>query len=103
MKKTIYISIPITGHNEKKQREKADRIKAHLSKNGYEVVNPFDIYAGDHPDYFDHICHDLRALSDCDEAYFCLGWQNSKGCQLERQFCDIYGKVLRFESSEIWR
>lgn len=103
MKKRIYISIPISGHDLTRQREKADRIKIKLSKDGYEVVNPFDIYSGDNPTYFDHICNDLRALADCDGAYFCIGWQNSKGCQIERSFCDIYGKFLKFESGEIWQ
>lgn len=103
MKKKIYLSIPISGKDEKKQREKADLIKAKLSKEGYEVVNPFDIYSGEKPTYFDYIAHDIRALADCDTAYFCIGWEKSRGCQLERAFCDIYGKEKKFESSDIWR
>ncbi len=41
----IYISLPITGREEA-AREHADKMKAILSRNGYEVVNPFEIYAG---------------------------------------------------------
>lgn len=103
MNRRIYLSIPITGHDEKKQREKADRIKAYLSKQGYEVVNPFEIWIGRDCTYFDYISNDLRALADCQEAYFCIGWQNSKGCRLEHAFCDIYGIKIRFESEDIWR
>lgn len=96
----IFLSIPISGFNHKTQKDKADRIKLLLSKKGNEVVNPFDIYAGKNPSYFDHISYDLRALSDCDAVFFCNGWQNSKGCRLERSFCEIYGKKMLFESVE---
>lgn len=96
----IYISLPITGQDEKAQREKADKIKMALSRKGYEVVNPFEIYAGENPQYIDHLLADLRALNDCDEIYLCKGWQNSKGCQLEREFAELYRKKLMFESVE---
>lgn len=91
MKRKIYISIPISGHDDKKQREKADLLKGRLSREGFRVVSPFDINAGKNPTYYDHICYDLRALSDCDAAYFCKGWEESRGCRLEKAFCDIYG------------
>lgn len=96
----IYLSIPVTGMDLKKQKEKADRIKFLLSKKGYEVVNPFDIYVGKNPGYFDYISYDIRALSECDAAFFCTGWQYSKGCRLEKAFCDIYGKKVKFETVE---
>lgn len=78
----IYISLPITGQEEK-AREKADRIKAALSKQGHEAISPFDIYAGKDPDYEDYLCFDLRTMMDCDAVYFCLGWEESCGCNIE--------------------
>lgn len=95
----VYLSIPISGC-EAQAREKADKIKMALSKRGFEVVNPFEIYAGDNPKYIDHLLADLRALNDCDAIYLCKGWQNSKGCQLEREFAELYRKRLMFESVE---
>lgn len=92
MEKTkIYISLPISGQ-EHKAREKADRIKTALSKKGYEVISPFDIYPGKDPEYEDYICFDLRALMDCDAVYFCLGWEHSCGCGIEH---DV---VMRFKA-----
>lgn len=87
----IYISLPITGQ-EKEAREKADRIKAALSKKGYKAVSPFDIYAGKDPSYEDHICQDLRAMLSCDAVYFCEGWEHSCGCGIEH---DV---VMRFKA-----
>ena len=91
----VYISIPITGKDYKKQREHADQIARSLSRKGYEPVNPFNIYAGKNPDYWDHICYNLRALADCDVIYLCEGWSYSCGCSIERDFAlqaQIHGK-----------
>lgn len=57
--KTIYISLPITGQ-ERQAQEKADLVKAALSRKGYKPVSPFDIFAGKEAKYEDHICQDLR-------------------------------------------
>lgn len=88
----IYISIPISGLDIQKVREKADLIKAKLSREGYEVVSPFDVYAGKNPTYEDHICYDLRAMLGCDAIYFCKGWNLSCGCNIEH---DV---ALRFKA-----
>ncbi len=77
----IYISLPIS--NDPKAREKADLIKATLSRQGHKPVSPFDIYAGDKPTYEDHIYYDLRAMLSCDAVLFCKGWEKSCGCNIE--------------------
>lgn len=95
----IYISLPISGC-EAQAREKADRIKMALSKKGHIVINPFEVYAGENPQYIDYLLADLRELDKCDAIYLCKGWQQSKGCQLEREFAELYRKKLMFESVE---
>lgn len=82
----IYISIPITGHDEAEVRDHADLIKANLSRAGHQPVSPFDIYAGENPTYADYLCADLRKLADCDAIFLCRGWQFSRGCRIERTF-----------------
>lgn len=99
--KTIYISIPITGLNEKKQREKADHIKHLLSRKGWNAVSPFDIYVGDNPTYGDYMGADVRFIIDhADAVFMCSGWQNSRGCQIERFVAQTCNKVIKFESVE---
>lgn len=84
MKRTkIYISLPISGLDIHKVREKADLIKAKLSREGYTPVSPFDVYAGKDPTYEDYICYDLLAMLGCDAIYFCKGWNLSCGCNIE--------------------
>lgn len=79
----IYISLPISGLDRDKVREKADLIKAKLSKEGHQPVSPFDVFAGKKPSYEDYICYDLRAMLDCDGIIFCRGWEQSCGCNIE--------------------
>lgn len=94
----VYISIPISGHDEKKVREHADRIKAALSRAGHRPVNPFDIYVGHAPTYVEFLCADLRALADCDAIFLCEGWQFSRGCRIEANFAKEFGKQFMYES-----
>lgn len=97
----VYISLPITGKDEKEQREKADKIKMALSKAGYEVINPFDIVPDKkNPDWYDYIGADLRELAKCDKIYLCKGWKESKGCNIEMQYAVSMGIKPMFESVE---
>lgn len=93
----IYISTPISGHDEQKVREHVDLIKASLSRGGHEVVNPFDIVPCKNPTYADYLCADLRELADCDGIFLCEGWQFSRGCRIERTFAEEFGKQIMYE------
>lgn len=95
----IYLSIPISGHDEQKQREHADLVKSALSRAGHIVTTPFEVYAGSNPTYEDYICHDLLTLSRCDAIFLCDGWQFSRGCRIECNFAIEFGKTMMYESS----
>lgn len=90
-KPKTYISLPISGQEEK-ARIKAESVKSRLRLMGYEPVSPFDIYAGKDPDYEDYLCFDLRTLMDCEAVYFCRGWEDSCGCNIE------HGVVMAFKA-----
>ncbi|MCM1369847.1 MAG: DUF4406 domain-containing protein [Candidatus Amulumruptor caecigallinarius] len=79
----IYISVPITGRERKDFTGHSDRVKAALSRQGHVPVSPLDVYAGRKPSYEDYICCDLRAMLDCDAVFFCEGWEQSCGCNIE--------------------
>lgn len=86
----IYISLPISGQ-EDAARAKAAKIARHITLQGREPVNPFDIvpdsFFGD-PRYEDYISADIRELLNCDAIYFCEGWEKSCGCMIERQIAE---------------
>ena len=96
--KKIYISIPITGLDEKRQREKADRIKMSLSRDGWQPINPFDVYVGPDPASRTYLGTDVRIIIDyADVIFMCDGWERSKGCQVEKFVAETYGKTVMYE------
>ena len=94
----IYISLPISG-KEKVARVRAAKVANIIKQAGHTPVNPFDIYAGENPDYFDHLCCDLRAMMDCDMILFYGGMHHkSCGCQIEHNVAAelIFHKKKKF-------
>lgn len=94
MKKRIYISLPITGHDEKERRNYANRIAAILQVKfpTCEIINPFclgDELIKEDPlreyTWNDYMEKDLAELVNCDTIYMCGGWENSKGCRIEHK------------------
>ena len=101
---SIYISLPITGHNEVVQRKKALHIKNMLLHMGYEtVVNPFDIYDAwritynREPTYEEIMQADLADLRTRDAIYMCRGWVHSDGCRRERNQAVNQGQTIIYE------
>ncbi len=92
----IYISLPITGHDEMIQRRKARLWQSHFRNRGHEVINPFDVsdvldnFHKDTrrkpPTYREYMDEDLKELAECTHIFFIEGWQNSKGCIEEAEF-----------------
>lgn len=92
----IYISIPITGHDYDTQKKKAEKIAALIQMAGHEPVNPFRIPLPpeegltEKEKYAYYMSCDMEYLLTCDAIYLSQGWQESKGCQLEKAAADIY-------------
>lgn len=97
----IYISLPITGHDEKKQREKADRVKTMLSKMGHHPINPFEIYHSPNASYGQMLGADIATLIEyCDAIFLCKGWRESTGCRIEKYVAEQCDKKIIFEERE---
>lgn len=81
--KRVYISGPITGTNDFRERFAA--VEASLSEKGYLVLNPAkmaDVLPEDatHSEYMRISFH---LLDLCDTIYLMKNWQNSKGANQE--------------------
>lgn len=100
MKKTIYISLPITGRSLAEVQKEAQRIKEALEERGYATLSPLDVYAGTHPTYEDYMAYDIRALLMCDGVCFAHDWHQSKGCRLEHSAAEIYQKQILTQTKE---
>lgn len=88
----IFISIPITGQEER-AKQLCKEYKKILSEKypEHEFIIPFDICEEKNkPDSY-YMGKDIEVLIDCDAIASCEGWQKSKGCQVERFTANIYG------------
>ena len=95
----VYISLPITGHPIDEVRPRADYAKKRLRVHGHEPVSPLDDAVN--PDlslpYERLMGNDIAALLQCEAVLFLDGYLQSKGCNLEMEAAQIYGKKIYFE------
>lgn len=105
----VYISLPITGHNEAERRARAADIKTFLEVFFRAVViNPFDV-ADDitrqikrEPTHAEYMKADIAALSTCKHIFVCLGWETSKGCIEEVQYARDNKINFIFQTENFW-
>lgn len=93
----IHISLPITGHPIAEVRRRAETIRTELLIKNHVPVLPFDVSPNPDAPYAEHIGRDISALLQCEAALFLDGWMSSKGCRLEMEAAQIYGKKIYFE------
>jgi hypothetical protein len=106
--KIVYISLPISGKCEQKQRLKALDLQRKFESIGYEVVNPFDLadrlansfrtIGKAEPSYEDYLKEDLNNLEDCTHIFLCEGWRFSKGCVREAEHALLLEKEILYET-----
>ena len=94
----VYISIPISWVDVGEVQQHADIVKGHLSRKGYTVISPFEIYAGKKPTSNEHIIANLKKMLECDAVYFCNGWCESRGCRIEHKVAEEFGMMFMYES-----
>lgn len=83
MKRKAYIAGKITGDLE--YRKKFASVQEELERQGYIALNPALLPEGMAPSDYMRIC--MAMLDTADVVFFLPGWPNSKGAQLEKQYC----------------
>lgn len=96
-----YISLPISGKDETKQRELARKVVDKIHKLKHTPVDPFligdllDVRHKKHylnkPTWKEYMQADLTQLLFCDAIVLCEGWNESLGCELEWQMAKGLG------------
>ena len=99
------ISQPMAGKTEEEIVEARNKAIEKLEELGYEVVNTLftdEWYSEksmsergvvNKPLCF--LAKSLDAMSACDAVYFVEGWENARGCRIERAVAEAYGiKIL---------
>ncbi len=99
------ISQPMAGKTEEEIIEARNKAIAKLEKLGYEVVNTLftdEWYSEKNMNergvVNKPLCFLAKSLENmclCDAVYFVEGWENARGCKLERAAAEAYGiKIL---------
>lgn len=104
--KIIYISLPITGHEDtyEKQLDAAVKyVKAKFSEYD-KIITPKMVaeniertYFPLQPKYKEYLIGYLEEIYDCDAIFMCHGWENSKGCKAAREFADAIGLDILYQ------
>lgn len=98
MKKAMIVQ-PMNGLGEEQILEARAKAVAELERRGYEVV---DTYFKDGlavppkvvnvPLYY--LSQSLGKMAECDAVYLCDGWENARGCKVERAAAVAYDLEL---------
>ena len=97
------VSLPMNGLSE-------EEVKHTYNQKTYELLHNYDFDATVHtlfegPEFTDEalkekgvkniplyfLAKSLERMSECDMVYFCKGWENARGCQMEYEAASKYG------------
>ena len=101
----VFISQPMKDKTEKEIVDQRKRIEDYIKSEVDEDVEIIDSYVQDAPDECNPVFFlglSLQFLSQADLAVFAQGYENARGCVIEREVCNKYGipAVTMLEGSE---
>ena len=99
MKKRVYISGPISGHDIEERRKAFKEIQSQLEAQGYDPVNPMENGLPAEATTHEHMKRDIELLLTCNYIYMMRRWTHSKGCKVEFDVATAIGLPVLFEES----
>ena len=106
MKKAM-ISQPMGGKTEDEIVATREKAISALEEKGYKVVNTLftdEWYSKEKMEErgvvqipLCFLAKSLENMSLCHTAYFCKGWENSRGCRIEHEAAKAYGLDIIYE------
>lgn len=103
--KKVMISQPMADKTEEEIKTTRDRAIKKLNELGYEVVNTLftDEWVAKEKSndvvnvHLWFLAKSLQKMSECDAVYFCKGWGNTRGCEIEHDAAELYELELIYE------
>lgn len=101
----VMISQPMYGLTADDIAETKARATKDIENMGYTVVNSLfdedyfseeDLECVQHKSLF-FLAQALEVMSMCDAVYFCKGWEDTRGCQIEHKAAEAYGLAILYE------
>lgn len=92
--KKLFISQPMRGKSDEeilKEREHAIQKAKELIGEEVEVLDTFFDDFDSNAKPLEYLARSIEYLSKADVAYFVPGWQEARGCRIERACAEEYG------------
>lgn len=93
----VMISQSMKGLSTEEIRERRTAVVAKLEADGHEIVDT--VFTDTPPEGAElalwYLGKALQAMSAVDAVYFMEGWENARGCRIERAAAEAYGVVVR--------
>ena len=101
------VSQPMSGKTDDEIIATRDRAIAALTEKGYEIVNTLftdEWYSRESMEArgvvqipLCFLAKSLENMNLCHAAYFCKGWENARGCQIEHEAAKAYSLEIMYE------
>ena len=101
------LSHPMNGKSDEEIIATRDRAIAALKERGYEVINTLFTDEWYSPETMKErgvenrplcfLAKSLESMSLCHAAYFCKGWETTRGCRIEHEAAKAYGLTIIYE------
>ena len=91
----VMISQPMRGKTEEQIRAEREEVVKQLELEGHEVIDSIqDISENKSPIYY--LAKSIEKMSEVDAVVFMPGWNLTRGCAIEHQVAQLYGKYVKF-------
>lgn len=91
----IMISQPMRGKTEKEIKDEREELVKKLQEEGHEVLETvfedFDCYVSP----IAYLARSIEFLDKADAVVFMKGWENARGCKIEHEVAQKYGKYIK--------
>lgn len=109
----VFISVPMRGRTDQEIAGAITIAKSKLAKmaeENNEVIEYVDNFVSmplkneindiENPSMW-YLGGAIQKMSECDAVYFCPGWQEARGCVIERHVAVLYGLTRLYQNDEL--
>lgn len=86
--KKVFICQPMFGKTDEEIKKERYEIEIRLRVKGYELIDSYIDEDTDNPVYL--LGESIKLLSTADYIYLMPGWENGRGCRIEKLVADSY-------------
>lgn len=92
----LMISQPMRGKTNEQIRKEREELVEKLKAEGHEVIDTvFDDFSEGKATPVHYLAKSIEFIANVDGVVFMPGWANARGCRIEHQVAEEYGKFIR--------